>query len=188
MQIWKLNNNKWRHNKTMAKFGLTNYISFERYWWELSKNVLFIEFIQLCQKLWAFLSNFGLFRMSARQISSCQVTQEANFENVLFYPNSTFNVRKSHKISSGKALYFRSYQAKPHGGGDTEDPQYLRVKTTWSQMWLCTAKTRQLAQPTCLFDNTDLGKRMHRTSFANSLNTQYKITGRKIEVGVVWCG
>ena len=77
----------------------------------------FIEFIPLCQKVWAFLSNFGLFRMSAHQISLCQVTQEANFENVLFYPNSTFNIRKSHKISSGKALYFRSYQAKPHGGG-----------------------------------------------------------------------
>ena len=131
------------------------------------------------------LSNFGLFRMSAHQISSCQVTQEANFENVLFYPNSTFNIRKSHKISSGKALYFRSYQAKPYGGNTLST---FRVKTTWSQMWLCTAKTRQLAQPTCLFDNTDLGKRMHWTSFANALNTQYKITGRKIEVGVVWCG
>ena len=34
-------------------------------------------------------------------------------------------------------------------------------------MWLCTAKTRQLAQ------------------HANALNTQYKITRRKIEVGVV---
>ena len=129
--------------------------------------------------------------MSAHQISSCQVTQEANFENVLFYPNSTFNIRKSHKISGGKALYFRSYQAKPHGGGGgggEGHPSSFRVKTTWSQMWLCTAKTRQLAQPTCLFDNTNLGKRMHRTSFANALNTQYKITGRKIEVGVVWCG
>ena len=123
--------------------------------------------------------------MSAHQVSSCQVTQEANFENVLFYPNSTFNIRKSHKISSGKALYLRSYRAKPHGGGGGGGhPSTFRVKTTWSQMWLCTAKTRRLAQPTCL----DLGKRMHRTSFADALNTQYKITGRKIEVGVVWCG
>ena len=45
--------------KTMTKFGLprnqTNYILFEVYRQELSKNVLFIEFEQLCQKLWAFL-------------------------------------------------------------------------------------------------------------------------------------
>ena len=51
--------------KTMEKCGpprnQTNYISIERYWWELSKNVLFIEFEWLCQKLWAFMSNFGIF-------------------------------------------------------------------------------------------------------------------------------
>ena len=40
------------------------------------------------------------------------VTQEANFEKILFFPNSGFNIRKSHKISSRKALYFRSYQPK----------------------------------------------------------------------------
>ena len=41
------------------------------------------------------------------------------FGKLLFCPNSTFNIRKSHKISSGKALYFRSYQPKtsPGGGG-----------------------------------------------------------------------
>ena len=38
--------------------------------------------------------------------------QEANFKNVLFCPNSTLNIRKSHKIYGGKALYFRSYQPK----------------------------------------------------------------------------
>ena len=32
-------------------------------------------------------------------------------------PNSTFNIKKSQKISSRKALYFGSYQQKPHGGG-----------------------------------------------------------------------
>ena len=42
---------------------------------------------------------------------------DTNFENFLFCPNSTFNIRKGHKISSGKTLYFRSYQQKPHGGG-----------------------------------------------------------------------
>ena len=51
-----------------------------------------------------------------------------NFENFLFYPNSTFNIRKSQKISSGKALYFRSYQAKPHGGGGEHSPVPLGLK------------------------------------------------------------
>ena len=113
--------------KTMAKFGPNKLYIIRKVLMRAIQNVLFIEFIPLCQKLWAFLSNFGLFRMSAHQISSCQVTQKANFENVLFYPNSTFNIRKSHKIFSGKALYFRSYQAKPHGGrgGGREHPQYL---------------------------------------------------------------
>ena len=43
------------------------------------------------------------------------VTQEANSENY-FCPNSTFNIRKSHKISSGKALYLRRYQPKSSRG------------------------------------------------------------------------
>ena len=64
--------------------------------------------------------------MPAHQIWSCHVTQEANFENFLFCPSSTFNIRKSHKISGGKALYFRSYQPKTsRGGGGGEPPQCL---------------------------------------------------------------
>ena len=48
------------------------------------------------------------------------MTQEANFEKHLFFLNSTFNIGKSYKISSRKALYFRSYQPKTsrgEGGG-----------------------------------------------------------------------
>ena len=84
----------------------------------------FIEFGPVC--LWAFLSNFALFMMPAHQ-RSCHVTQEANFEIFIFCPNSTFNIRKSHKISSGKALYFRSYQPKTSsgGGGGGHPPQCL---------------------------------------------------------------
>ena len=44
------------------------------------------------------------------------VTQDTNFENLLFCPYSTFNIRKSHKISSRKAFYFRSYQPKTSRG------------------------------------------------------------------------
>ena len=35
----------------------TKYVSLERFWLELFKNVIFIEFEPLCQKLWAFMSN-----------------------------------------------------------------------------------------------------------------------------------
>ena len=87
------------------------------------KNVLCIEFEPLRQKLWAFLSNFGIFfKMPAHQIWSFHVTQEANFELFLFCPNSTFNIRKCHKISSGKALYVRSYQKNLTGGGKHPSP------------------------------------------------------------------
>ena len=63
-----------------------------------------------------FCQILALFTMPAHQICSCHVTQDANFENFLFCPNSTFNIRKSHKISSGKDLYFRSYQQKASRG------------------------------------------------------------------------
>ena len=59
----------------------------------------FITFEQLCQTLWAFMSNFGIFTMSTRQIWPCHVTQGANFEKMLSFANSAFNVRKSYKIS-----------------------------------------------------------------------------------------
>ena len=73
-------------------------------------------------KILAFLT------MPTHQIWSCHVTQEANFENFLFFPNSTFNIKKSHKISSGKALYFKSCQQKTH------PPSAFRIKIllTWN--------------------------------------------------------
>ena len=63
-----------------------------------------------------FCQILAIFTMSTHQIWSCHVTQEANFEKNLFLPNSAFNIRKSHKTSGRKALNFRSYQPKPHGG------------------------------------------------------------------------
>ena len=68
-------------------------------------------------KVMGILSSFGIFMMPTRQIWSCHMTQEANLKKFLFCPNSRFNIRKSHKISSGKALYFRSYQRKSSRGG-----------------------------------------------------------------------
>ena len=109
--------------KTMEKCGpprnQTNYISFERYWWELSKNVLFIEFELLCQKLWAFISNFGTFYVAHSPNMVMSRDPRRNFKKI--FPNSTFNIGKSCKISSRKALYFRSYQLKTSRGG--EHPQ-----------------------------------------------------------------
>ena len=39
------------------------------------------------------------------------------FRECFFSPSSTFNIEKSHKISSEKAVYFRSYQPKTSWGG-----------------------------------------------------------------------
>ena len=65
---------------------------------------------------------FVFFMMPAHQIWSCHVTQEANFEKFLFFPNSAFNIRKSYEISSRKAIFFRSYQPKTSRGEGVETP------------------------------------------------------------------
>ena len=83
-------------------------------------------------KVMGIFSNLGLFYSPAHQIWSCHVTQEANFENFLFCPNSTFNIRKSHKISSGKPLYFRSFQLKTSPGGGGDSPSTFSVRRAMS--------------------------------------------------------
>ena len=85
-------------------------------------------------KSYGIWSNFGFFTMPADQIWSCHVTQEANFEDFLFCSNSTFNIRKSHKIPCGKALHFRSYQPKtsPGGGGEVENTPSPGLKGNYS--------------------------------------------------------
>ena len=62
-----------------------------------------------CVKSYGHFCQILAFTMPTHQIWSCHVTQETDFENFLFCPNSIFNIRKSHKISGGKALHFRSY-------------------------------------------------------------------------------
>ena len=56
--------------------------------------------------------------MPAHQIWSCHISQEANFEKILSCPNSAFNIRKSHKISVGKALYLELSAKNLTGGGN----------------------------------------------------------------------
>ena len=70
-------------------------------------------------KFWHF------FRMPTLQIWPCHVTQEANFEKILFFPNSAFDIGKSCKISSRKALNFRSYQPETSRGGEKHPPPVL---------------------------------------------------------------
>ena len=53
------------------------------------------------------------------------VTQEENFEKYLFFPNSAFNIRKSYKISSSNAFYFRSYQPKTSLGVENNNTPVL---------------------------------------------------------------
>ena len=63
----------------------------------------------LCQFL-------AFFTMPALQIWPCHVTQEVNFQKIIPFPNSAFNIRKSFKISSRKSFYFRSCQPKTSRG------------------------------------------------------------------------
>ena len=87
------------------------------------------KFEPLRQKLWAFLSDFGIFTMPTHQIWSYHVTQEANFENFLLCPNSAFNIRKTRKLSSGKLSNSEVISQKPHGGWKHPPPSAFRVKT-----------------------------------------------------------
>ena len=72
-----------------------------------------------------FCQILAFFMMPAHQIWSCHVTQEANFEKLLSCPNSASNIRKSHKISSRKPFYFRSYQPKTSRGVENTPPSVL---------------------------------------------------------------
>ena len=92
---------------------------------------LFIEFEPFCQKLWAFVPNFASFTMSTHQIGPCHVTQVRNFEIFLRWPNSAFNFSKSNKISSGKVLYFRSYEPKTSRQGWKILPVPLGLRYAW---------------------------------------------------------
>ena len=89
------------------------------------QNALLNEFESLCQKLLALLSNIGIFYHACSPNIVISRDQEANFPFFLFCLNSTFNIRKSHQISGGKALYFRSYQ--PKTSRELEIPSAFRV-------------------------------------------------------------
>ena len=55
--------------------------------------------------------------MPAHQIWSCHVTQDAHFTNFLFYPTSTFNIKKVTKFPVEKLFTSEVISKVPHGGG-----------------------------------------------------------------------
>ena len=98
------------------------------------QNVLFIEFEPLCQKLWAFMSNFGNFTMPALQIWPCHVTQEANFEKIvpflILFHNFHLILGKVTKFLVEKLSTSEVISQKPHGGWKTPPHlSALRVRT-----------------------------------------------------------
>ena len=89
---------EWHHNNVIPKNNenqwemLTlaepkKYKLLERLWWELFKNVIFIEFEPLYQKLSAFMLNL-----------SCHVTLAWNSETFYFSPNFVLTFRKRYQI------------------------------------------------------------------------------------------
>ena len=73
------------------------------------------------------LSNFGFYTMPAHQIWSCHVTQDANFEHILFFSNSTLNIRKSKKFLVEKLSTSEVISQKPHGSFHPPPPKGFRV-------------------------------------------------------------
>ena len=91
------------HSKGIDESYLTMYLLFN-----VSHYVK--SYGHLCQ----FLTFFAI---PALQIWPCHVTQEANFEKILFFPNFAFNIRKSYKISSRKSSLLQKLSAKNFTGG-----------------------------------------------------------------------
>ena len=88
------------------------------------KNVFFIEFEPLYQKLWAFFN----FAKTIHQIWSCHVTLALNSENFYFPPNSVLNFRKSYQIWGKLAQEQKSYRQNTNWGWKTPPPRAYRVK------------------------------------------------------------
>ena len=99
------------------------YIAFERSWWELFKNVTFIEFEPLCKKLWAFMSNLPHAGRSPNMVKSRDPAFK--FRKFLFLPNSILNFRESYQIWEKLAQEQKSYRQKTNWGWKTPHPPVL---------------------------------------------------------------
>ena len=85
---------------------------------------------QLCQKLWAFISNFGISYDARFPNMAMSRDPRSKFQKNVLFPNSAFNIGQSCKISGRKALYFRSYQPKTSRGVENIPPSAFRVNNS----------------------------------------------------------
>ena len=76
------------------------------------------------------MSNFGIFYDACSPSMPMSRDPGSKFRKKLIFPNSAFNIGRSCKISSRKALYFRSYQPKTSRGVENT-PGAFRVKGRW---------------------------------------------------------
>ena len=128
VQIWKPCDQKWRHNdngKMRTSSKPNKLFIIRKVLMRAIQNVLFIEFESLCQKLWAFMSNFGIFYDARSPNMAMSCDPRSKFRKKLLFPNSAFNIGESCKSSSRKALYFRSYQPKTSRGVENTPPVLL---------------------------------------------------------------
>ena len=83
------------------------------------------------------MSIFGIFYDACSPNMAMSRDPRSKFRKKFIFPSSAFNIRKCYKISSKKALYFRSYQPKPHGGWKTPPPPVLlRLKMEFTSLTL----------------------------------------------------
>ena len=121
MPTWNPNNNKWRHMASLPKqWQIRTSAKPTKLDRKALINVLFIEFEQLWQNYANFWQIWLFCAMPTYKIWSFHMTLDRNFENCIFCPNSTFNIRKRLHVFSGKALYFRRYQPKILRGWKTQ--------------------------------------------------------------------
>ena len=98
------------------------------------KMKLLLNFGHCFKSYWHFCQILALSTMSTHQIWSFHVTQDVNFKTFLFCPNSTFNIRKSKKIYSGKALCFSQKTSREEGGVETPPvPSVLETNDSMSR-------------------------------------------------------
>ena len=116
MLIWNSNNNKWSHYKKQWQNSDLR---------ETKQNIYHSKGIDESYSKICFLLN--LCHCVKRYRHFCQIwlvlwcpltsvvmssDPRCTFRKFLICPNSTFNIRKSQKISGGKALCFRGYEQK----------------------------------------------------------------------------
>ena len=105
----------------------------------------FIEFEPLCQKLSDFLSNFGLFYYAHSPNMVMPRDPSWKFENFKCCPNSTFNIRKSHKIPMEKfSKKVQKVISQKRHGGRGPLPVPLGLRECLRKLVGCVSKQDQL--------------------------------------------